>query len=121
MTKELSIVGDQDNKNQDPKRKGTTTNLNIKKIDFSFDVQKMRRQNTEDLLKAKQKPLIPKSPAKKINNLARMSVSNISLMSIQRDINTSKMKLNNLIAKSPTIARNTRKSSFMNRLPEALK
>ena len=84
-------------------------------------MNKIKRQNTEDLLKAKQAPLIPKPAAKKILKASRMSVSNYSLMSIQKDINTSTMKLNALIAKSPTINRNTRKSSFMNRLPEALK
>lgn len=86
-------------------------------------MNKIVRQNTQDQPIAKAPPLIAPKPVKKnrIAKAPRVSMSNYSIMSIQKDMHTSINKMNALIAKSPTITRNQRKSSFMNRLPEVLK
>lgn len=102
-------------KSIEPKRKGTTSLSNFKKLDSSLDVLMMRKQNTEKLLKD------PEEESNKKINPSRVSLSNYSILSIQKEKSQLDNKLNNLIAKSPTLDRHRRKSSFVSRLPETLK
>ena len=100
-------------------RKGTSSHFNFKKLESSIDFKKLRRQNTQGPQNKNDEKLI-EEPSKKYN-IPRVSVSNYSIMSIQKEKIQMSAKMNNLIAKSPTLSRHKRKSSFMMRLPETLK
>ena len=54
-----------------------------------------------------------------MNKVYRFSISNFSKASIKKQINNTDQKLATLVVQSPSMAR--RRSSFLSRLPEALK
>jgi hypothetical protein len=124
VTREMSLMG---MKSYQPsivsRRKASTAHFSFHKLDSSLNLQKFCRQNTEEIILNKKKEMIPqmKKSVKMHPRMSKVSMSNLSLMSIQKDMNTSTNMLNSLIVKSPTLARNRRKSSFLNRLPETLR
>lgn len=128
-TKDISHVGF---KSYQPtvisKRVATSNNFSFKAFGSAIEMPKMQRKNTHEVSLKKEymdeENILLKSSVRKPNfapRLSRVSVSNMSLMSIQKDMNTSSNLLNSLIVKSPTLARHKRKSSFLNNLPETLK
>ena len=119
-TKDLSILGNI-NKGciKRSKKKTTSINCNFKKLDSSFDINYIKRQNTEQKIKKGVNKIRRRNRLNKMNKRYRFSISNFSKVSIQKEINNTDLKLATLVIKSPSMIR--RRSSFLSRLPEALK
>lgn len=93
---------------------------------FNFDgsleplvFSKITRNNTQ---KSDRRGMVDlnKVEEKKKNN-RRGSISNYSIISIQKEKDHLQIKMNNIIEKSPTLSKHRRKSSFMMNLPQTLK
>ncbi|CAI2369631.1 unnamed protein product [Moneuplotes crassus] len=100
-------------------RKNGSTFFSSKQMIKPLDFIKLKRTNTQGPIEANPKNLIEKENEKK--NHRRESVSNYSILSIQKEKDQMANRMNSIIQKSPTLSRYKRRSTFMSRLPQTIK